>query len=399
MKIALVSPYDYPYAGGVQEHIYHLAEESRRLGHQVKVIAPSSSDVEELAREDIYKVGSVVRIPSNGSVARLTLSLRLSGHIKRILREEDFDVIHLHEPLLPALPITVLRHSQALNIGTFHAYAGSNICYFYGKPVLRRFFNKLDGRIAVSGSAQRFVSRYFPGDYTVIPNGIDLDRFGATVKPLPQFDDGKLNILFVGRLEKRKGFAYLLRAFPTVKRAVPQARLIIVGAYSEKIKRRYASIVEQRGLRDVCFVGYAAPEELGRYYKSCHVFCAPSIGGESFGIVLLEAMAASRPIVASDIEGYSLLVDHGQQGILVPPKDPEALAMALIRLLGDTATREEMGQKGFLRAQDYSWEKIAHRVLAYYGWAARRSGVGALWPVEAPMGPSSSSTVNKGLAG
>jgi len=255
MKIALVSPYDYPYPGGVTEHISHLEEEFKRLGHQVTIIAPSSGDREFLASAGVVKVGGVTSIPANGSVARISLSLRLSGRVKRLLREERFDVIHLHEPLLPALPITVLRHSQAVNVGTFHAYWGGNLAYFYGKPILRRFFQKLDGHIAVSPAARDFVQRYFGADYHLIPNGIDLKCFRPDVPPLPSLQDGKLNILFVGRLEKRKGFRYLLRAFTQLKREFPALRLVVVGAYSEEVRKRYQRYLSQIGLSDVVLAG------------------------------------------------------------------------------------------------------------------------------------------------
>lgn len=368
MKIALVSPYDYPYPGGVTEHISHLEEEFLRRGHQVTIIAPSSSDSTSLALSPahVIKVGSVVPIPANGSVARISLSLRLSGRIKRLLKEEDFDVIHLHEPLMPALPITVLRHSHAINVGTFHAYWGSNIAYFYGKPILRRFYGKLDGRIAVSPAARDFVQRHFGGDYHLIPNGIDLDRFHTGIPPLPSLRDGKLNLLFVGRLEKRKGFRYLLRAYIKLKREFPALRLVVVGAYTDEMRRRYQAYVQSIGLGDVVFAGRVSADDLPRYYRSADIFCAPSTGGESFGIILLEAMACGCPIVASDIVGYRGVLDEGEQGLLVPPKDEEALAMALRRLILDPALRKRMGQSGAAKAQGYSWSSVASRVLDYY---------------------------------
>ncbi|MDO8670307.1 MAG: glycosyltransferase family 4 protein, partial [Dehalococcoidia bacterium] len=163
MKIALVSPYDYPYPGGVTSHISHLKEHITRMGHEVKVIAPSSSDKHELAKDNVLVVGKPVPVPSSGSIARITLSLRLSGPIKRILNEEKFDIVHIHEPLVPGVSIAVLRFSQSINIGTFHAYAGSNIGYSYGKRILKRWFRKLQGKIAVSKAAMDFVSQYFPG--------------------------------------------------------------------------------------------------------------------------------------------------------------------------------------------------------------------------------------------
>lgn len=366
MKIALVSPYDYPYPGGVTAHISHLEREFTRMGHQVRIIAPSSKDKDQLAQERVLKVGSVIPIPANGSVARITLSLRMSSRVKQYLEAEQFDIVHLHEPLVPGLPLTVLHHSKAVNIGTFHAYWGLNIGYFYANPVLKRFFKKLHGRIAVSPAAARFVSRHFPAEYEIIPNGIDVERFGPGVEPLPEFRDGKLNILFVGRLERRKGFKYLIKAFRRVKQELPNTRLLVAGAYSEKAQRRYEEFVIDHGLADVCFLGYLPPEKLAQCYRTADVFCAPSTGGESFGIVLLEAMASGRAIVASDIEGYRSVVSHGVDGILVRPKDEEALAAALIQVLLDANLREAMGTNGWLKSQDYSWSKVAQRVLNYY---------------------------------
>ncbi|MHB1007233.1 MAG: glycosyltransferase family 4 protein [Chloroflexota bacterium] len=367
MKIALVSPYDYPYPGGVTEHIAHLERQFTGQGHEVKIIAPSSSsDNQIFAKGNVLKVGSVVSIPANGSMARITLSLRLSGKVKRILREEGFDVVHLHEPLTPALPLTVLWHSHAVNIGTFHRYGGTHLMYYYGKHILKRFFNRLDGRVAVSEPALRFISRHFPAKYMIIPNGIDLQDFGQSVLPYDELRDGKLNVLFVGRLEKRKGFSYLLRAFMRAKQQMPNIRLIAVGPFAEKNKRRYENFVDTHALDDVHFIGYVSKEDLARYYRTCDVFCAPSTGGESFGIILLEAMASGKPILATNIDGYRAVVNDGREAILVPPKDDERLAEELVALLRDAELREEMGRYGLVTVRQYAWEKIAGRVLDYY---------------------------------
>ncbi len=364
MKIALVSPYDYPYPGGVTEHISHLSAEFKRRGHEVHIIAPQSSRVHEQAGEIVHTVGTVVPVPVNGSVARISLSLRLSRRVKEILEREQFDVIHLHEPLLPALPITVLRHSHSLNIGTFHAFAASNYAYFYGKPILRYFVKKLHGRIAVSPPARDFVSEYFPGEYSIIPNGIDFDRF-ATPRPcLERYRQGGPNILFVGRLEKRKGLKFLIRAMAGVWKHFPSARLIVVG--SGPLLESYRNLVASHQLDRVVFTGFVSSEDLAGYYHSCDVFCAPSTGQESFGIVLLEAMASGRALVASDIPGYRFVVTPGEEGLMVPPKDEQALALALVRLLSDEALRAKMGAAGRRRAEQFSWDKVAGRVLGFY---------------------------------
>lgn len=366
MKICLVSPYDFAREGGVNQHIIALAEEFRSQGHVVKIMAPSSAEANETLPADpnIYRVGSVVPIKANGSVARITLSLNLSGQVKEILQKEQFDVVHIHEPLMPALTLTVLAHSKTLNIGTFHAFAQSNTGYYYGRPVLRYFMDKMDGRIAVSRPAVEFISQYFEGYYEVIPNPIDLNRFAQAVEPIPQFQDGKLNILFVGRFgERRKGLKYLLRAFNYVRQQIPNCRLIIVGKGNTKGYLRY---LRHNKIKDVVFTGYVADEELPRYYQSAHVFCAPSIGGESFGIVLVEAMASGLPVVASDIPGYASVIEHGKQGLLVEPKNVETLAMSLIRVLADSELRHQMSAEGQRKAPQYSWKKVAQRVLEFY---------------------------------
>jgi phosphatidylinositol alpha-mannosyltransferase len=305
-------------------------------------------------------------VPANGSEARITLSLRLSGKVKRLLDAARFDVIHLHEPLMPVLPITVLRHSQTVNVGTFHSSWDGRVARLYGNPLLRRFDRRIHARIAVSPRARDFVAQHFPGRYELIPNGIDLDEFGPSVRPFPQLRDGKLNVLFVGRLEQRKGFGYLLRAFASLRKQRADLRLLVVGAYGESSRRRYEAIVRSAEIADVVFVGPASNADLPRYYRSGDVFCAPSTGGESQGIVLLEAMASGRPIVASDIAGYRGVMREGIEGLFVPPKDADALAAALARLIDNPEMRERLGGAGPERARAYSWDKVASRVLAVY---------------------------------
>ena len=208
---------------------------------------------------------------------------------------------------------------------------------------------------------------HFPGDYRIIPNGIDLEPFSdPALRPIERFDDGKLNVLFVGRLEKRKGFKYLLRAFAQVKKAVPEARLMVVGAYDKEDKAPFVLYAREHRLRDVRFIGYVPEDDLPRYYLTCHVFCAPSTGFESFGIILLEAMAAGRPIVASNIDGYRGVLEDGKEGLLVQPEDERRLADALIHLLRDPALRGRMGRRGQAKATDYSWQKVAQQILGYY---------------------------------
>jgi phosphatidylinositol alpha-mannosyltransferase len=367
MKIALVSPYDYPYPGGVTEHITALDKHFRALGHDTRIIAASTTD-EDLLDEHVLKVSAAVSpVPFSGSTARITLSPQVYRRVKKILRDEKFDVVHVHEPTAPVLPLFVLRHSHALNVGTFHAYRESNVVYEYMRPLLQRVFNRLDGRIFVSEAVRDYITQYFPGDYTIIPNGIDWARFASPdIQPIEKFNDGRPNILFVGRLEKRKGFRHLIRAYPYIKEAVPDARLIVVGAFSDEEKAPFLRYAHAHKLRGVHFIGYVSPQELPRYYRTATVFCAPSTGFESFGIILLEAMAAGLPIVASDIAGYRTVLQDQVEGLLVPPMDDQAIARAIVQLLNDPAQCASMSARGRAKAAQYDWSIIAQRVLAYY---------------------------------
>jgi len=367
VKIGLVSPYDFAHPGGVILHISYLERYFTRMGHEVKVIAPASRSVPDFG-DRFIPIGRPRPIPSSGSIARVTVSIWLAPKIKAVLEREKFDIIHFHEPLMPMLCTSILRLSKTANVGTFHASYGKpgyNFARPVGKWILRRWFRKLDGKIAVSKPAMDFARENFPGYYNIIPNGVDVEHFSPDVAPIEEFDDGKLNILFVSRLEKRKGLNYLLQAFKQVKEEIPNSRLIVVGP-GTRLRRRYERYVARSGLKDVVFVGLVSYDDLPRYYQTADVFCAPAIGSESFGIILLEAMAMGKPIVASNIEGYASVISHGADGLLVPPADKDKLAQALISLLNDEALRQEMGAKGRIKALEHSWEHIAQRVFDYY---------------------------------
>lgn len=376
MRIALVSPYDYSVPGGVNNHIGYIADAFARLGHVAHIIAPCSDkdyDDEHLINASAH----IIRVPFAGSVARISLSPRSYRRVKGILQAGDYDVLHLHEPLMPTLPLAVLRHRdlvpKAICVGTFHAYRQVSRAYYYGRSIFMRFFKKLDSLIVVSEAARQYHMRYFQADYAVIPNGIDVARFAApSVEPIVRFADGRPTVLFVGRLDKRKGLTYLIEAFARVRRAVPGARLLVVGAYNRLDKMPFVLQARQMGLSGVHFIGRVNDAELAQYYRTATVFCAPSTGMESFGIVLLEAMAAGAPIVTTDIEGYREVVTDGVEGLLAPPEDPDALAEALIALLGDPARRAAMSAAGRAKAAHYDWSVIAQRVLDHYATLRER---------------------------
>ena len=364
MKIAMVSPYDFTWPGGVTAHVAQLARALGRSGHEVQVLAPHSPSRDFQDSDLLVPFGRSVPLPSGGSTARVTLSWWLYPKIRALLKKEQFDIIHLHEPMVPILPLCVLEFSKSVNVGTFHASYSRQHLYRAFQPIIKRWQKRLHGSIAVSPAARRYVNNTFPGEYEIIPNGIDYKHFSANVAPLPQYQDGKLNILFVGRLEKRKGLRYLLEAYSKLKWEMPDIRLIVVGPGNPD-KESYR-ILSSHGLRDVEFAGRVSYDELPRYYATADIFCSPATGGESFGIVLLEAMSAGKPVVASDIEGFRGIMTDGEQGLLVTKKDTGGLANALGRLARDPELRSKLGGQGSRSAEDYRWEVVAGRVEEYY---------------------------------
>jgi len=372
LKICLVSDIYYPHPGGVSEHIYHLGQHLRKRGHTVKILTADYGDNKGYDHPDILRVGRAIPVPANKSTGMITIGRNLSEEIKGILDREQFEVIHMHGPIAPTLPFLVLLHSQATNFATFHAAHEDSTGYALFGPILQGYFEKLHGLIAVSPVARDSIARYFPGDYRIIPNGIDLERFRLGVEPLEKFEDGSPTILFVGRLESRKGIRYLLRAFPYVWERMPQTRLVVVGPGTIRTLYRYLAGSEAR--ERILFEGLVPAKDLPRYYASCDVFCSPATGQESFGIVLLEAMACGKAIVASDIPGYRCVVSPGEDGLLVPPRNPKRLAVTLLKVLKDQSLRKSLGERGRIKAEQYSWERVAQGVEEYYREVLSRRG-------------------------
>ena len=369
MKIGLVTPYVYPLPGGVNDHVGHLYESLRVRGHDVRILT-ASHGLQRSSEGDVIRIGKGFSVPANGSVGTLTVSPRYRSQIRDVLDREQFDLLHFHEPFVPFLTLMTLRESRSVNVATFHAFAGYAPGYQIGGRMLGPVAaSRLHGRIAVSAAARHFADRYLPGDYKVIPNGVDLRLFAHAV-PLARWQDGRPNILFVGRLEPRKGLLHLLKAFRMVRRTGSDARLLVVGSGPlEREARRY---VMTRRLAGVEFLGRVSDQEKIQLYKTADVYVSPATGRESFGIVLLEAMAAGTAIVCSDIHGYKGVVKRDEQALLVPPGDHRLLAEAILRLLADAELRERMRESGLVRVQEFGWDRIAARVESYYGFVVRR---------------------------
>ncbi|MFQ5907060.1 MAG: glycosyltransferase family 4 protein [bacterium] len=364
MKVCMVSDSYYPHPGGVTEHIHHTAVELRKLGHTVKILTASFGDNQGFNEPDILRVGRSILVPANKSFASLTVGLSLPLEVKRILRAGDFDLVHTHGPLAPTLPVLALLYSNSVNIATFHAASERFLAYEILSPVLMPLFKRIHGPIAVSEVARETIARYFPGDYRIIPNGVDTGRFNPRLEPISEYSDERQNILFVGRFDPRKGLKYLLMAMPRILKSVPKARLLVVGkGFLKSFYRRY---LDPKAQSSVVFVGYVEPDLLPRYYATADVFCSPATGAESFGIILLESMAAGTPLVASDIDGYRQVVSHMEDGIVVPPFNPEALGGAIVKLLKNESLRRKFRENGLKKADHFSWRRVTRSLEQYY---------------------------------
>ena len=389
MKVGIVTPYAYPMPGGVNDHVGSLYRVLRARGHDVRIIT-SSHGLQKASEGDIIRVGKGFSVPFNGSMGTITLSPTYLAQMRAILERERFDVLHYHEPFVPFLSLVTLTLSTSVNVGTFHAFGGLSISYEFGKRMLGHYASKLHGRIAVSPAARHFISRYFPGEYKIVPNGVEPGRYQRAV-PIARYRDGVPNILFVGRMEPRKGLIHLLRAFRKLQRDGVRARLLLVGTGpGEREARRY---VLTRQLDGVEFLGRVPEAQKAQLFKTADIFVSPATGRESFGIVLLEAMSAGAPIICSDIHGYRGVVRRERDGILVEPGNADALAASIRRLINDPALRAQLSRAGEERAQLFTWERVGQAVEEYYGFVIRRLAEkgelpkGFSAPIPPPPGP------------
>ncbi|MDD3803982.1 MAG: glycosyltransferase family 4 protein [bacterium] len=364
LKILLVSDMYYPLPGGIPEHIHHLYIEMKMMGHTVHILTGKSIKEVKSENSDIKRYGVSVSVPANKSFAHVTVGFKMFFDIKNLLQKENYDIIHIHGALAPTLPLAILFFSNTTNVITFHASFDRSIGYEALKSPLSKFFQRIDGVIAVSNEAKRSVYKYFPGDYEIIPNGVDTKRFSKENPKLEKYIDGRINILFVGRQDPRKGIKYLYKAMDYLIEEVPDIRLIVVG--KGFLKAFYGLSISEKAKKHVVFEDYVDWGLLPSYYSTANVFVSPAIGGESFGIVLIEAMASGTPVLASNIRGYRQVVDHRKNGYLVKPKDPKAIADGILEILHDPVLRKNLVENGIETAKTYDWNKVAKDVLDFY---------------------------------
>lgn len=366
MKIGLVCPYDLSAPGGVREHVLALYQEFKKRNHQVKILSPKPKKT--IANDNFIFLGHSIRFPSGtGSWGRVSLFLN-GEKVKKILKRERFDLLHFHEPFVPFLSWQILNASPTVNVATFHSVWDEEESFlanfgFLIKPFVRMFEGKFSGLIAVSQAAVDSWQEMFARKMTIIPNGIDLKRFQPG-EPQEKKLGEMTKILFVGRLEKRKGLIYLLRALKKIEK--DNWRLIIVGGGPRSFVAK-AFVVSSGLEKKVEFKDRVSDEELPEIYRQAEIACFPSIGGESFGIVLLEAMASGLSLVCFKNQGYyTVMKNYPLRECLVKPKDVGGLASALKLLINSKSLRKKLGQWGLKEVKKYSWEKVASRVLDYY---------------------------------
>jgi phosphatidyl-myo-inositol alpha-mannosyltransferase len=376
MKIGIVSPYFYPWYGGITEHVFYLYKGLKCRGHTVRLITPFNGRNMIEDREDLITIGKPITLILNGSVVKVPLLLNGKKVVESILEREQFDIIHLHQPLFCILGLTFLgrirqKHNNGIAhprvVGTFHACGGGSERFFIKKFgfFFKKYKNQFDYRIAVSQASRDFIHPVFPGEYTIIPNGVDIARFSNEHRKIDKFNDGVFNILFVGRLEPRKGLTNLLKSIPYINKFTSKPfRLLVVG--NGMFSRYYKSKIPAQSAENVFFLGDISINDLPVYYNTAHVFCSPATYGESFGIVLIEAMAAGLPIIAGDIEGYRKVITDGENGVLVNPENPLKIAQAIGQLLESDLQRKTLSEKSRLAATKFSWDKIVNEIDGVY---------------------------------
>lgn len=360
LRIGICAPYDLSRDGGVNSHIREQARALRARGHHIRIFGAASA----ATADGEVGLSRCVTLVIGGTDTPIGVDPRAWFRVGALIANEPFDLLHVHEPLMPLVPWCAVLRAGVPVVGTFHVYREQGHRFYpRGQALLAPLMNRLAARVAVSEAARQTIARTFPGDYDVVPNGIDLARFAATAPRPRELATDTLHVLYVGRLEPRKGVEYLVDAMPRVAAAGVPARLVVAG--EGPLRDALVTRARDAGV-DARFIGRVDDDRLTALYQHADIVCSPAVGGESFGIVLLEAMAAGRPVVATDIDGYRELAGDGSGARLVPPSDAGALASELTCLLRDAALRRQVGDTGRTFAARFDWSAIAHRLEAIY---------------------------------
>ncbi|UJW28612.1 glycosyltransferase family 4 protein [Saccharothrix sp. AJ9571] len=361
MRVGVVCPYSFDVPGGVQGHVVDLAEALLERGHEVSVLAPADEDADLPAF--VHPAGRALGIPYNGSVARLQFGPVSYARVRRWLRDNDFDVLHLHEPAVPSLSLLALKIADGPIVATFHTATPRSRTLSAFQPVLRPLLEKITARIAVSALARRVQVEHSGGDAVEIPNGVDA-AFFADASPLDGYPRSGGTVGFVGRFsEPRKGMGVLLEALRALLPDFPELRVLVIGRGDEKALVREAGPELAPHLE---LLGQVDDRTKARALRSVDVYCAPNTGGESFGMILTEAMAAGTCVLASDLDSFRRVLDDGRAGLLATTGDPAAWTVALRELLGDPARRASLAAAAGERVTIYDWSVVTTQVLRVY---------------------------------
>lgn len=367
LKVGLVCPYSFDVPGGVQFHVRDLAEALLGRGHEVSVLAPASEDTP--VPDYVVPAGRAVPVHYNGAVARVTFGPVSANRVRKWLAAGQFDVLHLHEPVTPSVGMLAMWIADGPIVGTFHSSMNRSRSLQLAYPFVRQSLEKISARIAVSEDARRTLVEHLGGDAVVIPNGVYVDRFtGAVPDPRWTGTPQRPTIAFLGRLdESRKGLPVLLEAVPRVLERRPGARFLVAGRGD--FGPQEAGDLLGPAAAAVEFVGGVSDEEKARLFASADVYVAPQTGGESFGIVLVEAMSAGAPVVASDLGAFSRVLDDGAAGVLFRAGDSADLAATLLRVLDDAPLRARVVEHALVAVRRYDWSEVSDQVLAVYEMA------------------------------
>lgn len=360
MKIGMVCPYSFDVPGGVQAHVADLAEVLIARGHDVSVLAPASE--ETVLPDFVTSAGRAVGIPYNGSVARLSFGPVSYARVRRWINENNFDVLHIHEPNAPSLSMLALKIAEGPIVATFHTSTTKSLALSAFQGVLQPYLEKITGRIAVSELARRWQVNSLGADAVEIPNGVDVPFFRHT-PPLPGYPRAGRTVLFLGRYdEPRKGMEVLLGALPTLVARYPDIEILVVGRGDEDKLRKDAG----PNARHLRLLGQVDDDEKAAAMRAADVYCAPNLGGESFGIVLVEALAAGTAVVASELDAFRRVLRDGRAGVLVPVGDSHALAQGMLEVLDDDARRDALVEAGSEIVGCYDWPVVAEQILRVY---------------------------------
>jgi phosphatidylinositol alpha-mannosyltransferase len=369
MKVGIVCPYSWDVPGGVQFHVRDLAEVLQARGHGVSVLAPADDDTPLPAY--VVPAGRAVPVPYNGSVARVNFGPLSAARVRRWLREGGFDVLHIHEPATPSLSLLACWAATGAIVATFHTANLRSRAMSAAYPILEPALEKIGARVAVSEDARRTLVEHVGGDAVLIPNGVFVDRFAAA-EPREEWRGAGGTLGFIGRLdEERKGLPTLLAALTDVVAARPGVRLLVAGRGDEE---EAVEDLAPEVRAAVTFLGVVSEVDKARLLRTVDAYVAPNLGGESFGIVLVEAMAAGAPVVASDLDAFGRVLDGGRVGVLFPTGDTAALAAALLRLLDDAPRRAALSTAAAAWVRRYDWSTVGDELLAVYETVAAGAG-------------------------